>query len=115
MENAYSAVIPAQAGIPWLRVLRDPCFPRDDGEEAFFDSLVRGNDGFFLLRVRAQARKRAHPNALAPMPALTPNARLFADMYVRYATRTPSTNGLRNFAPAQAPYSSSARRSESLL
>ena len=44
MENAYSAVIPAQAGIPWLRVLRDPCFRRDDGEEAFFDTLSGGKD-----------------------------------------------------------------------
>ena len=39
MENLHLSVIPAQAGIHWLQVLRDPCFRRDDGEEALFDTL----------------------------------------------------------------------------
>jgi len=41
MENLYFAVMPAKAGIHWLQVLRDPCLRRDDGEEAFFDTLLR--------------------------------------------------------------------------
>jgi hypothetical protein len=49
MENVHLSVIPAKAGIHWLQVLRDPCFRRDDGEEAFFDTLSRererGNKG----------------------------------------------------------------------
>jgi hypothetical protein len=32
MENFYLAVIPAQAGIPWLNVLRDPRLRGDDGK-----------------------------------------------------------------------------------
>ena len=43
MGNTYSAVIPAKAGIHWLQVLRDPCFRRDDGEEAFFAIIESGN------------------------------------------------------------------------
>jgi hypothetical protein len=39
MENVHLSVIPAKAGIHWLQVLRDPCLRRDDGEEAFFDTL----------------------------------------------------------------------------
>ncbi len=42
MENLHLSVIPAKAGIHWLQVLRDPCLRRDDGEEAFFDTLQRG-------------------------------------------------------------------------
>jgi hypothetical protein len=42
MQNFYFAVIPAQAGIQWLQELRDPCLRRDDGEEAFFDTLLWG-------------------------------------------------------------------------
>jgi hypothetical protein len=42
MENLHLSVIPAQAGILWLQVLGDPCLRRDDGEEAFFDTLRRG-------------------------------------------------------------------------
>jgi len=45
MEHFYSAVMPAKAGIHWLQVLRDPCLRRDDGEEAFFDTL-KGRGGF---------------------------------------------------------------------
>ena len=41
MEKLHFCVIPAQAGIHWLQVLGDPCFRRDDGEEAFFDTLLR--------------------------------------------------------------------------
>jgi hypothetical protein len=37
----YHIVIPAQAGIHWLQVLRDPCFRRDDGEEAFSDAIKK--------------------------------------------------------------------------
>ena len=44
MENFYSAVIPAKAGIQWLQGLGDPCLRRDDGKEAFFDTLLRGDD-----------------------------------------------------------------------
>ena len=32
MENFYLAVIPAQAGIQWIKVLGDPCLRRDDGK-----------------------------------------------------------------------------------
>ena len=39
MENLYFAVIPAQAGIHWLRELRDPRLRGDDGKLAFFDAL----------------------------------------------------------------------------
>ncbi len=42
MENLHPSVIPAEAGIQWLQVLRDPCFRRDDGEEAFFVTPLRG-------------------------------------------------------------------------
>jgi hypothetical protein len=51
MENVHLSVIPAPAyclqgqapaGIHWLQVLRDPCLRRDDGEEASFDTLQRG-------------------------------------------------------------------------
>jgi hypothetical protein len=42
MENVHLSVIPAKAGIHWLQVLRDPCLRRDDGEEAFFDTLRDG-------------------------------------------------------------------------
>jgi len=45
MEHLFFAVIPAKAGIQWLQVLRDPCLRRDDGEEAFFDTRLRGDDG----------------------------------------------------------------------
>jgi hypothetical protein len=31
MENFYSAVIPAQAGIHWLQELRDPRLRGDEG------------------------------------------------------------------------------------
>ena len=41
MEKLHLCVIPAKAGIHWLHVLRDPCLRRDDGEEAFFDTLSR--------------------------------------------------------------------------
>ena len=41
MENFYLAVIPAQAGIQWLKVLRDPCLRRDDGKLVFFDTPLR--------------------------------------------------------------------------
>jgi hypothetical protein len=43
MEKLHLCVIPAKAGIHWLHVLRDPCLRRDDGEEAFTDTLVGGN------------------------------------------------------------------------
>jgi len=44
MENLHLSVIPAQAGIHWLQVpLRDPCLRRDDGEEAFCDTLEGGS------------------------------------------------------------------------
>jgi hypothetical protein len=43
MGDLHLPVIPAKAGIRWLQVLGDPCFRRDDGEEAFFDTLVGGN------------------------------------------------------------------------
>jgi hypothetical protein len=51
MERFFFAVIPAQAGIQWLQEFGDPCrsLPlqaagrgRDDGKQAFFDSLLRG-------------------------------------------------------------------------
>ena len=42
MEKLHLSVIPAKAGIHWLHVLRDPCLRRDDGEEAFFDTLLWG-------------------------------------------------------------------------
>jgi hypothetical protein len=54
MENLYFAVIPAQAGIQWLQVLRDPrrSLPPqslggggDDGKLVFFDTLENGNPG----------------------------------------------------------------------
>jgi len=45
MENLHLSVMPAKAGIHWLQVLRDPCFRRDDGEEAFPDTLESGNPG----------------------------------------------------------------------
>jgi hypothetical protein len=32
MENLYLSVIPAEAGIQWLQVLRDPRFRGDDGQ-----------------------------------------------------------------------------------
>ncbi|MGW8323404.1 MAG: hypothetical protein ACWGSD_17795, partial [Thermodesulfobacteriota bacterium] len=38
MEERHHTVIPAKAGIHWLRVHRDPCLRRDDSEEAFFDT-----------------------------------------------------------------------------
>ena len=41
MENFCVAVIPAQAGIHWLRELGDPCLRRDDGKLVFFDTLLR--------------------------------------------------------------------------
>jgi len=50
MKHLHLSVIPAKAGIQWLQELRDPCrsLPlqavgrgRDDGEEAFFDTLSR--------------------------------------------------------------------------
>ena len=41
MENVRLSVIPAQAGIQWLQVLRDPCLRRDDGEEAILETLRR--------------------------------------------------------------------------
>jgi hypothetical protein len=34
MENFYSAVIPAKAGIQWLQELGDPRFRGDDGKGA---------------------------------------------------------------------------------
>jgi len=34
MENFYSAVIPAKAGIHWLQELGDPRFRGDDGKGA---------------------------------------------------------------------------------
>jgi len=43
MKKLNLCVIPAQAGIHWLQVLRDPCLRRDDGEEVFFDTLESGN------------------------------------------------------------------------
>ncbi len=43
MENLYFAVIPSQAGIQWLQVLRDPRLRGDDGKLVFFDSLGGGN------------------------------------------------------------------------
>jgi len=45
MESLHLSVIPAQAGIQWLQVLGDPHLRRDDGEEAFFDTL-RGEKEF---------------------------------------------------------------------
>ena len=39
MENFYSAVIPAKAGIQWLQGLRDPRLRGDDGKLVFFDTL----------------------------------------------------------------------------
>jgi hypothetical protein len=42
MENLHLSVIPAKAGIQWLQVLGDPCLRRDDGEEAFYDTLQGG-------------------------------------------------------------------------
>ena len=44
MENVHLSVIPAKAGIHWLQVLRDPCLRRDDGEEAFFDTLDKSKE-----------------------------------------------------------------------
>jgi hypothetical protein len=41
MENVHLSVIPAKAGIHWLQALRDPCLHRDDGDEAFADTLLR--------------------------------------------------------------------------
>ena len=41
MENFYSAVIPAKAGIQWLQGLRDPRLRGDDSKLVFFDSLLR--------------------------------------------------------------------------
>jgi len=32
MKKLNLCVIPAEAGIHWLQVLRDPCLRRDDGE-----------------------------------------------------------------------------------
>jgi hypothetical protein len=46
MENFCVAVIPAQAGIHWLRELGDPCLRRDDGKLVFLDTLQRGEAGF---------------------------------------------------------------------
>ena len=36
----HLSVIPAQAGIPWLQVLRDPRFRGDDSRLVFFDTLL---------------------------------------------------------------------------
>ncbi len=41
MENLYFAVIPSQAGIQWLQVLRDPRLRGDDGKLVFFDTRAR--------------------------------------------------------------------------
>jgi len=41
MENVHLCVIPAKAGIQWLKALGDPCLRRDDGQEAIFDTLSR--------------------------------------------------------------------------
>jgi hypothetical protein len=41
MENFYSAVIPAKAGIQWLPELGDPRLRGDDGKLACFDTLLR--------------------------------------------------------------------------
>ena len=43
MENLSLSVIPSQAGIPWLRVLRDPRFRGDDSDYTIFDTLAGGN------------------------------------------------------------------------
>jgi hypothetical protein len=44
MEHLHLSVIPAKAGIHLLQVRRDPCLRRDDGEEAFCDTLIRRQD-----------------------------------------------------------------------
>ena len=59
MENSYFAVIPAQAGIPWLQELRDPCLRRDDGKLVFFDTLQRG-EGIAQYRDDRSLSKRRH-------------------------------------------------------
>jgi hypothetical protein len=68
MENLHLSVNPAKAGIQWLKVLRDPCFRRDDGEEAFFDTLAGGDavahcaKGFLALFTRLPpSPQRKHP------------------------------------------------------
>ena len=43
MEYLHFSVIPAKAGIQWLRVLRDPRLRGDDGKLVFFDTLESGN------------------------------------------------------------------------
>ena len=42
MVSFFLAVIPAQAGIQWLKVLSDPCLRMDDGKLVFFDTLLWG-------------------------------------------------------------------------
>ena len=42
MENLHLSVIPAKAGIPKHLKPLDPCLRRDDGQKAFFDTLLWG-------------------------------------------------------------------------
>jgi len=40
MEYLHLSVIPAEAGIQWLQVLRDPRLRGDDGNYVFFNTLI---------------------------------------------------------------------------
>jgi len=60
MEKLHLCVIPS-AGIHWLHVLRDPCLRRDDGEEAFFDTLVGGNPSSRSAEEKQMKRPRSGP------------------------------------------------------
>ena len=67
MENLYCAVIPAQAGIPWLLVLGDPRFRGDDGFAGMTAYWISGtvSDTPLADIARARERPRQSPSILA--------------------------------------------------
>ena len=60
MENLYLSVIPAEAGIHWLQVLRDSRFRGSDDGCAFVDTLVHGNGDLRLFSVPFREEFQVH-------------------------------------------------------